>query len=81
MRCVFHVFVPTFEENGIFILGVVFLFGKFSPIETIVFGNLFFHPIFSPVFLRSNVKEIVYFRFFFVKFWGFEKCEISHILD
>ena len=27
----FSVIVPTFEENGIFMLGVVFLFSQFSP--------------------------------------------------
>ena len=49
--------VPTFEENGIFIIGVVFLFGQFSPIETIVFNKQFLYPIEDNEFLSSNSKS------------------------
>ena len=36
------IFVPIFEENGIFLLGVVlFLFSQFSSIEIIVFEKRF----------------------------------------
>ena len=33
------IFVPTFEENGILMLGVVFLFSQFSSIEIIIFNQ------------------------------------------
>ena len=48
-------FVPTFEENGIFMLGVIFLFSQFSPIKIIVF-NKFFYPI-EDIDLSSNSKR------------------------
>ena len=34
-------FVPTFEENRIFMLGEFFLFSQFWPIEIIVFDKFF----------------------------------------
>ena len=36
------IIVPTFEENGIFMLGVVFSFSQFSAIEIIVFNKFFY---------------------------------------
>ena len=43
------IFVQTFEENGIFMLGVVFLFSQFSPIEI---TNL--NKIFSPLKISTS---------------------------
>ena len=41
--CPFHL---TFEENGIFMFGAVFLlFSHFSVIEIILFGQKFLYPI------------------------------------
>ena len=40
------VFVPTFEENEIFVLGVVFfMFSQLSSIEIIVFNQKFLYPM------------------------------------
>ena len=39
------VFVPAFEENEIFVLGVVFMFSQLSSIEIIVFNQKFLYPI------------------------------------
>ena len=52
-----RVIVPTFEENGIFMLGVVFLFSQFSPIEIITFNEKFLYPIEGIDFLSSNLKR------------------------
>ena len=55
-------FVPTFEENGNFMLGVVFLlFSQFSPIEIKVFDKNILYPIEDIDFLSSNLKR--YFTF------------------
>ena len=54
--------VPTFEENGNFMLGVVFLlFSQFSPIEIKVFDKNILYPIEDIDFLSSNLKR--YFTF------------------
>ena len=37
--------VPTFKENGILMLGVLFLFSQFSPIEIIIFNKKSLYPI------------------------------------
>ena len=37
--------VLTFEENGINMLGVVFLFSQFSPIKKTVFNKIFDTPL------------------------------------
>ena len=34
-----QIIVPAVEENGLFMLGVIFLFRHFSPIENIVFNK------------------------------------------
>ena len=51
------IFVPTFEVNAIFMLGVAFLFSHFSPIEIIVFDKIFLYPIKDLDFLSSNLKS------------------------
>ena len=56
-------------------LGVVFLCSQFSPIEIIV-SNKFFIPTKDIDFLSSRFT-----RLFFLKFWGFENCQIGHALD
>ena len=62
-------------------LGVFFLFSQFSPIEIIVFSKKFLHPIEDIDFLSSNLKKKFYLQLFFVKFCGFENCQIGHVLD
>ena len=54
-----YVLIPTFEENGIFLLGMVFLFSQFSPIETIIFNRNFLYPLEHIDFLTSNIKDIL----------------------
>ena len=67
--------VPKFVENGIFMLGLIFSFSQFSPIEIIVFNKIFLYPIEDINFLSSNVERLFYLRLFFVKFLGFENCQ------
>ena len=65
--------------NELVILGVVFLFSQFSPMEIIVFDKTFLYPIEDIDFLSSSLKS--YFTSdFFVKFWWFENCQIGHVL-
>ena len=55
--------VPTFEERGTFMLGVVFLFSQFSAIEIILFKNYFINPIEDIDSLNSNLnffQQIIY---------------------
>ena len=47
------IFVPTFEENGMFMIGVFFLFSQFSAFKMIVFNN-FLYPIENMDSLKSN---------------------------
>ena len=47
-------FFPTFEENGMFMLGMGFLFSQFSPIEIIVFDKNCLYSIEDIDFLGSN---------------------------
>ena len=74
------IIVPTFEKNGGFKLGVVFLFSHFSPIEKIVFNKNCLYPIEDNDFLSANFKEYFTSDHFllssgglkiakFVKFW------------
>ena len=58
-------------------LGVVFLFRQFLLIEIIVFAKKILYPIEDIEFLSSNVKRYFTWRLFFVKFWGFENCQIG----
>ena len=62
-------------------LGVVFLFSQFSPIEILFFKKNFLYPIIDIDCLSSNVKKIFYLQFLFVKFWRFENCQIGNVLD
>ena len=73
--------VSTFEENGIFMLVVVFLFGHFSPVKKIIFNNNCLYPIEDFDFPSSNFKRYFTIRLFFLKFLGFENCENGHVLD
>ena len=57
-------------------LGVIYL-----PIEIIVFSKSFLYPIEDINFLSSNLKSYFSSDYFFVKFWGFENCQIDHVLD
>ena len=50
------IFVPTFE-NGIIMLGVVFLFSQSSAIEIIVFDKKILRPIEDIDFLKSKLKR------------------------
>ena len=50
-------FVSTFEENGMFMLAVVFLFSHFSPIEIIGFIKYLLYPSEDIDFLGSNLKN------------------------
>ena len=61
--------VPTFEENGILMLGVVFLFSQFLPIEIIVFDKVFLYPIEDFDFLSSNSKIYLTSEYFCKVFW------------
>ena len=47
-------FVPTFEENRIFLLGLVFLFSHFLPIERIVLNKNILYPNEDIDFLSSH---------------------------
>ena len=58
-------------------LGVVFLFCQFSPIEKIVFDKTFLYPIEGIDFLSSNVKKIFYPPIFFVKFWRLKVAKLA----
>ena len=49
--------IPTFEENGIIMLGVVFYSVIFLPIELIVFNKSFFIPHWRYRVLNSNLKR------------------------
>ena len=44
-------------ENRLFMLGVVFLFSQFSPIETTIFDKIFLYPIDDINFLSSDEKS------------------------
>ena len=57
------IIVATFEENVIFMLGVVFLFSQFSPIEIIISNKKFQNPIEDIDFLSSNVKRYFTYPF------------------
>ena len=60
--------IPTFEENGMFMLGVVLLFRQFSAIEIIVFNKKLLCPIEDIDSLKSNLKRYFYPRSFLAKF-------------
>ena len=62
--------VLTFEENRIFMLGVVFLFSQFSPIEIIPFYKTFLFLIEDIDFLSSNLKRYFTSDYFFCKGGG-----------
>ena len=63
-------------------LGLVFSFSQFLSIKITVFSKKNLYPIEDIDLLSSNLKKyIFYFRLFFLKFWGFENCQIGHILD
>ena len=60
-------------------LDAVFLFSQFSPIEILVFDKkILSHWRYClPQFKR---KKMFYLRLLFVKFGGFENCQIGHVL-
>ena len=51
-----RIIVPLFEENGIFILGVVF-FSQFSAIKITIVNKKFLDPVEEMNPLKSNVKR------------------------
>ena len=59
-------------------LGVVVLFSQVSLIEIIVFNKLFLYLIEYIDFLSSNLRRYFTTNYFL---WGFEDCQISHVLD
>ena len=62
-------------------LGVVFLFSHFPPIEIKVFDRKFVYPIEDVDFLSSNLKRYFASDYFLIKFWEFKNCQIGHVLD
>ena len=61
-------------------LGVVFLFSEFSPIEIIIFNRTFLYPIEDIAVVSSNLKG--YFASdYFSEVLGVEDCQICHVLD
>ena len=45
------------------------------------FQQHFLLPIEDIDFLGSNNKKVFYPQLFFVKFWGFQNCQVSNDLD
>ena len=51
------IIAPNFEENGKLLLGTVFLFSQFSPIEVINFNTKILFPIEDIDSLNQNIKK------------------------
>ena len=71
--------VPTFEENGIFMLGVVFFIQSIFTDPNNNFHQKFLFSIEDIDFLSSNAKKIFHLQLFFVKFWGLENCQNFYV--
>ena len=72
--------VPTFEENEIFILGVVFC--QFSAIGKQKFLTTKIIHYWRYRLPKSESKKyIFYLQLFFAKFWDFENSQLGHIQD
>ena len=77
-------FVPTFEENGLFMLGVVFLFSQFSLIEITFYTKItfynnknFLYPIEDIELLSSNVKRYCTSDYFLLSSRGFKIAKLA----
>ena len=55
-----HLFVPTFEENKIFLLGMVFYSVNFFRLKKKTVFNIFFPPLIEDIdLLSSHIKKIL----------------------
>ena len=71
--------VPTFDENGIFMLGVVFFIQSTFADRNSNFQQNFFIPHWKYQLLDFKCKKIFHLQIIFVKFWGFENLPYSRI--
>ena len=60
---------------------MVFYSVNFRAIGIIVFNKKLLHPIKDIDFLSSNLKRYFASEYIFGKFWGFENCQVGHVLD
>ena len=75
------VFVPTFGENGIFKLGVVFFIQSIFADRNNTFQQNFFLPFWIYLLSEFKFKKIFHLQLFFVKFWWFENCQIAMFFE